>query len=91
MNWKRGLFRLWVVISLLWLLAATGIALEIAAEMRPDTSAKSEWDELDPPKYMKVWHFPPWPVVIGVVAVPFLLLGLGSTAYWVARGFTRSN
>ena len=34
-----------------------------------------------------VWHLPPWRILVGITAVPLVLLGLGAAGYWVARGF----
>lgn len=34
MNWKRGLLRLWLIVSLLWFLAAGGIAVVVSSKQQ---------------------------------------------------------
>lgn len=102
MNWKRGLLRVWIIVSLLWLLMATGGAFmafsKQEAQYKPyATKAECESDTasfrcgLDVLESVTVWHLPPLWVLVGITAVPLVLLGLGTAGYWVARGFKPSN
>lgn len=101
MNWKRGLLRLWVIISLLWLVAATGASLMVFSKQRQLTVAeiaerREQCEETRPTdifcrmvpiETVTVWQLPPWPVLAGVASVPVVLFVLGAAGYWVARGF----
>ncbi len=66
----------------------------------PTAAHIAECDEEDPfdprcrlVRYenVTVWKMPPWRLLAGVAAVPILLLILGATGYWVAKGFRASN
>ncbi len=104
MNWKRGILRLWVIISLLWLLAATGASFLVSSKLEERTSQPTaaeiaECEEIVPKTFVcfgevevvRVWQLPPWPQLAGVASVPILLLILGAAGYWVAKGFKASN
>ena len=105
MNWKRGLLRLWVIISLLWLVVATGASLMGYSQQRQLTAAeiaerREQCEETRPTdarcklvsmETVTVWQLPPWPLLAGVASVPILLFVLGAAGYWAAKGFKTSN
>ena len=98
MNWKSGFLRLWVIVSLLWLVMVTGFAFLAASKQEertrqptPAEMAECEFCEFPAIEYETVWHMPPW-WVLGVAAgVPLLLLAVGAAGCWVGRGFKPSN
>lgn len=104
MNWKRGLLRLWVIASVLWLLlAAAGVAVisykekpqeqHLTEEQLADCIMNEEtspWCKYAKVEFVTVWEPPPWHILASLALAPLLLLGIGSAGYWVARGF-RSN
>ena len=61
MNWKRGLFRVWAVVSLLWLLLAGGFAVALFStqeqQTRQPTFAEIARCELENPG---PWCSDPW-------------------------------
>jgi hypothetical protein len=107
MNWNRGLFRLWIVLSVVWLaLAGTGAAIIwtndtparsfAAAVLRYDTDCHRA-DGSKPGPWCDV---PPVrgaaPMPDGLYAgmlagPPLLLLILGWLCLWTARGFRESR
>ncbi len=103
MNWKRGLIRLWAIISLLWLFLAIGAAFLISAKHQEQTVEPSSAEiakcansddlkcGLVEVEQVTVWQLPPWQVFLGIAAVPVLLFGVGLAGYWVARGFAASK
>jgi hypothetical protein len=97
-NWKRGFLRLWVIVSLLWLVVVTGFAFLAASKQEerirqsaPAEIAECEFCEFPAVEYETVWRMPPWWVLVVAAGVPLLLLAVGVAGYWVARGFKRSN
>ena len=102
MSWKRGLFRLWVVCSLLWFVVTTPVVIDFFSD-RQFLQTASEKAECEAARAQgssswscfarerKVWRWPPWWALAIEAAVPLVLLGLGATTYWVAVGFKRPN
>jgi hypothetical protein len=103
-KWKRGFLRLWVIVSLLWLVVVAGLASlasstqeERARQPTPAEIAEceirsgSEFCEFPTVEYETVWHIPPWWVLVVAAGVPLLLLAAGIASYWAARGFKPSN
>jgi hypothetical protein len=92
MNLRRGFFRLWLVISILWIGAATWFLWDVVFD---------PWADFLPIKNGTVGDetaLPDAPWVIAATAgrryaltlifiPPIALLGLGLVSLWVARGF----
>jgi len=91
-NWRRGLFRLWIVASVVWLVGG-GVAYEgiirregaqlVAYVGLTDTDmALFEGFEIMPPD---------WSILTFVASVillpPILLFALGWAGLWIVRGF----
>jgi len=77
MNWSRGLFRIWVAVSVLWVIYVS-VFLYLG--------------RLENPAWPSAPHgLPDWIVPIAVflamVAVPAGLLIVGSVCLWIGRGF----
>jgi hypothetical protein len=98
MNWKRGLFRLWLVLSLCWIAPMVALVWgDLGShEITPDytkwsaeTLAKAERGET-----LSVSDYPPdWPGRLAtggiIIGPPIAALLLGSALLWAGRGFRR--
>jgi hypothetical protein len=87
MNWVRGLFRSWAVISLLWILVAGAIqwtnltgyrTYDVAGASKAGYSA----EEINSYLWSRQLHAATW-----IAAPPIGLLLLGLMATWAIRGF----
>jgi hypothetical protein len=83
MNWSRGLFRGWVVVSVLWL-ATVGAAFAAA------WIEAASWDAVAPRVVAETAaerrdRLMGWAAL--ALAPPAALLALGLVGAWVARGF----
>lgn len=103
MNWKRGLFRIWIVASLLWFIFVVFYALEarakeiqrawdVAWELR--RAVGGPYPEMDfswQPHHVEMVALI---VGLGGFGFPLLVLALSATIYkvvgWICRGF-RTN
>lgn len=103
MNWKRGLLRVWVVTSAVWLiLVGSNLAIDSSTSRqieRPPTEAEvgacmdyrpGPWCSADIVEAIRSWTMPGWSAAVFTLAPPLLVLGLGLAITWVIRGF-RSN
>ena len=105
MNWRRGLWRLWVVLSIVWVLASTLWVNKIANDEHSFFIAIKCYTE-DPhwaecaEKYSRAASGNTWFVErlnegywIVIAVPPVLGLALGAPAFgvlgWVVRGFRR--
>ncbi len=87
MSWARGLFRLWVVATVLWIAGAVALNwTEISCKLGSSADAKpweryrcGPFDDLIP------FNWQNSALVLG--GPPLLLLLLGSLFYWAIRGF----
>ena len=99
MNWRSGLFRLWLVLSVLWVLvvgyikwADTGTVYATTKTGEPVFAVPTEFLQLFDVSTpgSEEWR-PHWPrrvFAMGViVAPPFALLALGHILGWIGRGF----
>jgi hypothetical protein len=98
MNWRRGLFRLWIVGSALFVLAIAFVsygdikrgfddAATIAAHQTA-TQPVEEWTDYEPPpapwKSLGVWA--------GIAfGIPLVVLALGSSLVWAFSGFAATR
>jgi hypothetical protein len=95
MNWKRGLFRAWLVSSALWsalwvLLNWSGIAAsrsDLACLVSNGSSGP--WCAYRLQGDIAVGGLEDWHFWVGLVVPPFALLLLGYILLWIARGFRR--
>ena len=96
MNWKRGLIRLWLVVAVLWFVAAAGVyaALfskqETVAPESQDAPASGYRSKPYKP-YTDEPDVAEWWFLAVVAVVPLALFGIGATGYWVVRGFKPPN
>jgi hypothetical protein len=97
MNWRRGLFRLWFVLSVFWFTAVAVIAFEdesLRRQQLAEQAACSDRRAADPNLGDPFGCFDaetkdvPW-TTYGAWAVlpPLSALGLGAVARWVMRAF----
>lgn len=97
-TWGAGLFRLWIVVSTIWL--AVFLTMATASIERPHPLAAvpgktaNYFDKFDRQpsqadvSYAKEWHLNQfWQLVAAGTVPPLVLLGLGLAGFWVARGF----
>lgn len=101
MSWARGLFRLWIVLSVVWI---GGAGIASAMMWNEAQFARSQWEKHQKECGTEQNPKPgPWcdfrPVVsrpdpnanwfyVGLPVVPpILLFALGWTTLWVVRGF----
>jgi hypothetical protein len=103
MNWRQGLFRLWLVLAISWLIVGGGVAFAIwnadasARESATiwseheaqcgDSSKRGPWCDFAPVRSREY----PMPTAFYpdlVIGPPILLFILGWMGLWVARGFT---
>jgi hypothetical protein len=102
MNWTRGLLRLWLVLSILWICAAGLAAIFVwnsDARLRASAAQLAEREaECGPDapnrgpwcNYADVERAYPAPFLVYtsfVLGPPIALFVLGWTGLWVARGF----
>jgi hypothetical protein len=69
LGWRKGLFRAWIAVSVLWMIGMGGRVGYLLDTGFPTTSEDR------------------WMIPIVLLAPPLLLLALGWTIAWVARGF----
>ncbi len=93
MNWERGLFRLWLLVSVLWVAAVIGLAsfIEIdlaclfsikpACPFRPGSLAGMMTTASG-------YNYFGWVFTLGPPAGVYLL---GRTLLWIGRGFRRQG
>jgi hypothetical protein len=99
-NWKRSFLRIWITLSLVWLVAATGLSFAMFSvsqeQIRKPTDVEiaecnkkrgGPWCNDSLVEKVRVWKIPPWPILLGIASVPILLLGSGAVIAWVIRGF----
>ena len=105
LNWKRGMVRIWIVLSLLWLAVANGAVLLVFSEQQeriaqPTVNEHARWNEAEPAsrnyhietiEYIRVFHMPPWPILAVIISLPVAVFGIGVIVYWVALGFRRQG
>jgi hypothetical protein len=78
MNWRRGLFRLWLVASAVWITTITAIAFQAGAFTLPRPPAGFVLDnQFEDIRVFPIWALAP-PVIVGAV---LLLAG------WIVAGF----
>ncbi len=99
-NWQRGLFRVWIVASLLWM---AGIVLPNIIGSPPTIRETGSTPAFDPSKPYDIIgadgtaiHVVPTNSLVNTAALaivpPICLLGLGLILWWVTKGFKpRSN
>ena len=102
LNWTRGLFRLWVLLSVLWIVGVTALAWSdpwrVTAYGRAPTAEEVKGcNEKTPGPWCKDWFV--WEPTVqerafhlrwyGAAAfgVPFVVLLLGVSGRWVLAGF----
>lgn len=73
MNWRRGLFRAWAMISAMWIALWAALSYLHLYELF-DTGSPRAWPRV-------------WDTVATMTIPPLILLGLGLAAFWVVRGF----
>lgn len=83
MNWRRGLIRLWVALSLVWVAATAAWA---AHDWYENIYG---WEDVDHPGQIPLPHG--WLRKYAAIAfLPSFVIGsLGATAFWVGAGFRR--
>jgi hypothetical protein len=86
MNFRRGFFRLWIVLTVLWIVGMSWA--------KWDTLLGRPWT-FDWPQGGESWK-PPLIVPRGravmlITLPPLGLLGFGCALFWVAYGFRRKN
>jgi hypothetical protein len=78
MNWRRGIFRLWLAASAIWIVAITAIAYQAGAFTLPPPPAGFVLDnQLEDVRLFPVWALGP-PLVLGLA---MLVIG------WIFAGF----
>jgi hypothetical protein len=105
-NVTRGLFRLWIVVSVLWAVGAGGAAWYLYP--KPETEWVPGWAREDVPSWTRseaagVWQ-PRKPEdiaknqreALAVAALagllpPIIVLVVGASLVWAVRGFTRRD
>jgi hypothetical protein len=91
MNWGRGFFRVWVVVSVLWI-GGVGVVegpafLHEVFPSPPQFKLASEEQYKLPSERDAVESVGVIPFVLHVVSLPLALLVAGLTVGWVGRGF----
>jgi hypothetical protein len=80
MTWGCGLFRLWVVLSVVWVLLV-GVVIDLEwlerRTLRPDTLSFDAYDLAE--------------VAIFAIVPPAGVLALGAALFWAARGFKKES
>ena len=99
MNWRRGLFRLWLVLSLCWIVLV-GVHNWNDLSSREMTSDLTKWsnealEKASRGEALSVSDYPPdWPRRLAaggyIIGPPFAALLLGYVLIWVGRGFRRA-
>jgi hypothetical protein len=97
MNWRRGLLRTWLVISICWVgvVGGHGVYEWYSWQVVSETPAscdvpKDPFRKLDPDCLESApWLTPslPWAVLRLSIGPPAALLLLGAALYWIGQGF----
>ena len=103
-NWKRGLVRLWSLLSILWVVGAGWIAIDENSPMERvvveagsiDTGRSTTLDvsgltPVDSVVYVRDWSLPDWEIVVLIIGAPLLVFWLGMALAWVIGGFRDSH
>jgi len=78
MNWSRGLFRIWVAVSVLWVIF---VGVYLYASWLEDPA----WPHT-PHGLPEVWFIPIF-YFLAIVGVPAGLFIVGRVCLWIGRGF----
>jgi hypothetical protein len=91
MNLRRGFFRIWIALSVLWVALSTWLIWESCVR---DSDGYLWCSVLDGDWIMELRYFG-WRdglrIATAVLSVPVGLLIIGATSFWVKRGFSNSN
>ena len=89
MNWRRGLFRLWIVGSVLFVIAVAVISY---SEIKAEFEAAKLLTQADLGDFAALVPAPyPW-TILGIwasiaVGIPLAVLALGASLVWAFSGF----
>jgi hypothetical protein len=89
MNWQRGLWRMWLVVTLLWIGFASWFADPIGGYNNIFNSNNPYYVEFGRPAQLKAFKFLLGDWMIFALLPPVILWALGAIAVWVLRGFKR--
>jgi hypothetical protein len=91
MNWRRGLFRAWIVLSILWMLCILLAYLVLPEQsVLSDAEFLNATNESDVRQILTAHHrTSQWEFALGAIVPPLGALALGLAAFWVGKGFRR--
>jgi hypothetical protein len=87
MELRRGMFRVWVIASIIWIVV-WGLRVFVALACRLGTDHFTCSDTLN--SLLTQGSLPDWVVALGAVAPPLLLLVVGGALLWIVDRFWES-
>jgi hypothetical protein len=78
MNWRRGLFRLWLVSSVVWCAGVGWLAY-------------ASWSDIQKNTFADLIPFPWLSYVVTAIGAPAISFALGWSCLWIAAGFRRGQ
>ena len=94
MNWKSGLFRTWLLLSIIWLVwASTFAVLESSMKYRECVGTNTTGIEclIESLIFTRDGQLPDLTVWTLILSVPVVVLGLGVAIAWILGGFRDPN
>ena len=82
MNWQRGLLRLWLVLSVVWIVFV-GWATNVKCAFGP---VSVSWGCHGYGRDPYAWESA-WPILVEVFGIPLAVLVIGAGLVWAMRGF----
>lgn len=107
MNWRTGLFRLWMALTVCWVAALTVVAYngvtlpnerlaihQAAVAKCTETTKPNSWECFDTPATLRDWpdsEMSYSPYLLCGVVFPAIIFAVGYLGLWTASGFRRTT